>query len=128
MRDAAKEIQELVRKPNFYRWQAERIARTESTTAANYAATEANEVTDFVMEKVWISARDGRTRRTPPDKYDHQDLNGKKVDPNEPFITSRGEKLMYPGAPNGSAGNIINCRCAVAYKAKRDANGDLIEK
>lgn len=128
IRDAAREIMELVRKPSFYRWQALRIARTESTTAANYAATQANEVTDFVMEKIWISAKDSRVRRTPPDKYDHQDLNGKKVAPDEPFITSRGEKLMYPGDTNGSAGNIINCRCAVAYRAKRDSNGDLIEK
>jgi len=126
--EAAKEVQSIVGKSNFYRWQALRIARTESTTAANYAATQANDVTDFVMEKVWISASDSRTRRTPPDKYDHQDLNGKKVDPDEPFVTSRGEKLMYPGAPNGSAGNIINCRCAVAYKAKRDAEGNLIDK
>jgi len=126
--EAAKEIQELVRKPNFYRWQALRIARTESTTAANYAATKANDVTDFVMEKIWISALDSRTRRTPPDKYDHQDLNGKKVDPDEPFTTSRGEKLMYPGDPSGSAGNIINCRCSVAYRAKRDKDGNLIDK
>jgi len=125
--EAAKEIKELVNRQGFYRWQALRIARTESTTAANYAATKANAVTDYEMEKIWISAKDARVRRTPPSDYDHQDLNGKRVGVNEPFITSRGEKLMYPGDPKGTAGNIINCRCAVAYKAKRDRNGDLIE-
>jgi hypothetical protein len=23
--------------------------------------------------------------------------------------------LMYPGDPNGSGGNIINCRCAISH-------------
>jgi hypothetical protein len=32
----------------------------------------------------------------------------------EPFIVS-GEELMYPGDPSGSAGNVINCRCAIGY-------------
>ena len=126
--EASREIEKIVKKPNFYRWQAERIARTETTTAANFAAVEANEVTDFVMEKVWISGSDSRVRRTPPNEYDHQDLNGKTVDPKEAFTTSRGEMLMFPGDTNGSAGNIINCRCSVAFRPVRDANGDLIEK
>ena len=126
--EASREIEKIVKKPNFYRWQAERIARTETTTAANFAAVEANEVTDFVMEKVWISGSDNRVRRTPPNEYDHQDLNGKTVGPKEAFKTSRGEMLMFPGDTNGSAGNIINCRCSVAFRPVRDANGDLIEK
>jgi len=35
---------------------------------------------------------------------------GQTVDSSEPFIVS-GEKLMYPRAAGGSAGNVINCRC-----------------
>jgi hypothetical protein len=26
------------------------------------------------------------------------------------------EKLMYPGDPEGSAENVINCRCVIGYK------------
>jgi hypothetical protein len=26
-----------------------------------------------------------------------------------------GEMLMYPGDPAGSAGNVINCRCAISH-------------
>ena len=128
IREASAEVQALVRSNDFYRWQALRIARTESTTVANYAATQANQVTDYVMEKVWISARDGRTRRSPPDKYDHVYLDGKTVEPNDDFITETGQKLAYPGDPKGAAGDIINCRCAVAYRAKRDSEGNLIKK
>ena len=128
IRAITKRIKNIVKKPNFYKWQALRIARTESNTAANFSATQAYESNGFEMDKVWISANDSRVRRTPPDKYDHQDLNGKRVDPDKPFITSRGEKLMFPGDKKGSAGNVVNCRCSVAYRPRRDANGEPIRK
>jgi len=45
---------------------------------------------------------------------------------NESFNVS-GEQLEYPGdQQNGSAGNIINCRCTVAQRVKRDADGNII--
>ena len=119
MREIARDIEALVNRRDFYRWQAERIARTETTAAANYAATQSGEVSGFVMQKEWISALDSRTRD------DHRATNGKRVGENEAFIV-RGEKLMYPGDPSGSAGNVINCRCTVALVPKRDENGNLI--
>jgi len=57
------------------------------------------------MERVWVSALDGRTRD------DHADADGQTVAIGEPFIVG-GEELMYPGDPSGSAENTINCRCA----------------
>lgn len=126
MRQASKELQETVGKKNFYRWQAERIARTETTAAANYSAIEAGNTSGFLMEKVWISALDSRTRTTPPDKYDHRHMNGKTVKPNEDFTVS-GQKMSYPGDHKGSAGNVVNCRCTVALRPVRDADGNLIE-
>ena len=128
IQQASKELQEVVGKNNFYRWQAERIARTETTAAANYSAVQAGDSTTFVMEKVWISGLDERTRTTPPDKYDHRHMNGKTVKPNDNFVTSRGELLEYPGDPKGSAGNVVNCRCTVAFRAVRDSEGNLIDK
>ncbi len=124
MPEIVKEMQKIVNKPNFYKWEAMRIARTETTTAANYAATQASEVSGYVMDKMWISALDFRTRTIP---FDHRAMNGKRVKEKADFVVS-GEKLAFPGDPKGSAANIINCRCTVAIVPKRDSNGDLIEK
>ena len=127
IREVARDIQILVNRRNFYRWRAMRIARTETTTAANMAAAQACSSSIFEMQKLWISAQDNRTRRTPPDKFDHLHMNGVKVDCGKDFEVS-GEEMAYPGAPTGSAGNVINCRCTVAVVPKRDRNGNLIMK
>ena len=113
------EVRKIVSKPNFYRAQALRIARTETTAAANFAATEAGGVSGFAMQKEWISALDSRTRD------DHAGTNGQKRPESKPFNVG-GEKLMYPGDPAGSAGNVINCRCTVAMIPVRDRSGNLI--
>ncbi len=123
--EAAKEVQDIVGRRRFYRWQALRIARTETTAAANNGAVQAGDVSGYVMEKEWISALDNRTRTTPPDRYDHREMNGKRVGLNDKFNVS-GQELGYPGDPEGSAGNVINCRCSVAVVPARDSNGDLI--
>lgn len=120
-----REIRKIVNSPSFYRSHALRIARTETTAAANFGATRASTVSGFVMQKEWISALDARTRRTPPDKFDHREMNGVRVGEKEAFNVD-GEELMYPGDPNGSAGNVINCRCSVAIVPARDSNGNLI--
>lgn len=124
--DATREVKKIVNSRTFYRWQAERIARTETTAAANFGAVQAGEVSGFVMQKEWISAIDGRTRRKPIDQYDHLNMNGKRVGLKENFNVS-GESLEYPGDPRGSGGNVINCRCTVAVVPKRDENGNLIQ-
>lgn len=114
-------IFKTVNKPNFYKWQALRIARTETTFAMNSAKQIAGEVSGLVMEKVWISVLDNRTRD------DHAFMNGKTVLLNEMFDVE-GEKLSFPGDKlNGaSARQLINCRCTWNSRARRDANGDLI--
>jgi hypothetical protein len=127
----SKEITELVNRRNFYRWQALRIARTETTTAANNAAVIAGETTSVVMDKVWISAVDARTRRTPPDRFDHVHMNLVKVPLGDDFNVS-GELIAYPGAKTTksgartSGGNIINCRCTVGQTPRRDENGKIV--
>lgn len=130
LKETTDEVFAMMRSPRFYRWQAERIARTETTAAANYAATQAGEVSGFVMQKRWISALDARTRRTPPSDYDHREMNGQRVGLNEMFQFKRGDHIIdilgYPGDPIGDAGNVINCRCTVAVVPARDKNGRLI--
>ena len=116
---AQRAVRKIVSKPNFNRANALRIARTETTAAANFAATEAGGVSGFLMQKEWISALDSRTRD------DHAGVNKQSRPENKPFNVG-GEKLMYPGDPRGSAGNVINCRCTVAMIPARDGAGNLI--
>jgi hypothetical protein len=74
------------------------------------------------MDKVWISALDERTRQG---KFNHLEMNQKRVPLDKPFNVS-GEKLMFPGDPKGSAGNVVNCRCSVAQVVRRDADGNIM--
>ena len=106
----------------FYKWQALRIARTETTSASGLAAFETARQSNLVMTKEWISAKDNRTRR------DHIIENGQVVDLEEPFIMADGSKLLYPGDTKGRASQVINCRCTIGFKAKRDSEGMLIRK
>jgi len=134
MQETAKEVEEYVNKRNFYRWQSERIVRTESGTAMNGATYQAGEFSTLQSEKVWISTRDARTRgRRNRSRFDHYDADGQKVDYEEPFLISNlqygtKEAVEFPGDPQASAANKINCRCTFRIRAKRDENGDLVFK
>ena len=118
----ATDMTKLIKSRNFYRWQALRIARTETTAASNYAATVSSSVSGVLMDKVWISALDERTRQG---TFNHLEMNQKRVPLDKPFNVS-GQNLMFPGDPNGSAGNVINCRCSVAQVVRRDADGNIM--
>jgi uncharacterized protein with gpF-like domain len=111
---------------------AKRIARTEVMRASNYAAMIGADKHPFEVDKVWISARDKRTRRIPKDMYDHYDMNGQKVGWADDFTSTgkRGDLVVagFPGDPTTPAGFSINCRCTVGFEPKRDANGKLIRK
>ena len=87
-------------------WRAERIARTETIRAANKGSLEGYRQAG-VRKKEWVTAIDERTRDW------HAEADGQIVDIDKPFIVG-GEALMFPGDPNGSPGNTINCRCTVA--------------
>lgn len=117
----------LQRRFGWYKYQALRIARTETTTATNLATMVAAQNSEYVLEKTWISAQDNRTRRPPKSPFDHLDMNGVKVDAMKPFFVG-GQSLQYPGDPNGTAGNIINCRCKIVFTVKEDVNGLPIRK
>lgn len=103
--DLTKEIDKVVSSNSFYAWQAERIARTETTTAMNTATEVAAEETGIKYKKEWLSAGDGNERPS------HMRLNGEQIQKNETF--SNG--LRYPGDPLGPASEVINCRCTQLY-------------
>ena len=116
-------IQEIITKSQtFYKWQALRIARTETTSASNFAAIKTAQQSNLVLMKQWIAVMDQRTR---PDHYVE---NGELAELNEPFIMYSGALLQYPGDVSARANEVINCRCTMAFIPKRDAEGNLILK
>lgn len=123
-------LRRKLNEPSFTRYQALRIARTEVTTASNYAASQAAENSGILLEKIWISTIDIRTRRKPRDQFDHLHMNGQSVGQNEKFVlrSKNGivDNMDYPGDVKGSAGDIIQCRCTHAFRPKRDENGFAI--
>lgn len=96
--------------------QAERLIRTESTNAANYATLQS--ATDMFgqenLQKEWMTGIDGRERAA------HRGADGQIVDFKERFLVG-GEQLFHPGDPAGSAKNVVNCRCSTAPFPKEDA-------
>lgn len=88
-------------------YRTEMIARTETIRSSN-AGTQQLFTEWGVQKHEWLSTDDTRTR----DAHKGVNIDPKVVPIDEPFIVM-GEKLMYPGDPNGSPSNTINCRCAV---------------
>jgi len=97
------------------RSRAQTIARTEVISASNGSASlaAAQLPADVAAGQEWISTRDDRTRD------DHADADGQVVAMGAPFDVG-GEPLLYPGDPGGDGGNVINCRCTVAFLTPKD--------
>ena len=117
----------------LYRWQMQRIVRTETMSASNFASWEAMKSERLIVDKVWIATNDHRTRDGESKKeYDHLAMEG-IVLPREtkfkvPNQDGTFDELMYPVDPNGAPGNTINCRCTIAPRPRRDKDGKLIFK
>jgi HK97 family phage portal protein len=86
------------------------IARTETISAYNGSATAvaSSYGEDVVGGQEWISTVDGRTRP------EHAGADGQVVPVGVAFDVG-GESMAYPGDPQGSAANVVNCRCTVAF-------------
>lgn len=96
----------------YTRSRAEMIARTESNGIVNSGRFNGLEQAGL-EDKTWISTHDSITRTPPQAQFDHVLADGETVKINQPFLRT-GEPLMHPGDPEGSAGNIIQCRCTFA--------------
>jgi len=88
-------------------WRALRIARTETTISLNTGVHEAYNQTGIVKKQMWLSARDEKVRSS------HIAMDGITVPLDGKFETMSGDLLRYPGDPQGSAAEIINCRCTL---------------
>lgn len=125
-------VKQLLQNPEFNAMRARRIARTETVTAANGAAIIYANASGNEMEKIWIAVKDNRTR------HDHRQVDGSLLPIDQPFTlvnAKLGEiQMMQPGVrrqPNGldvPAGEVVNCRCTVAFRAKRDSRGNIVRR
>lgn len=114
----------------FTNSQAARIVRTEINRAANVGAKAQSSTFEYEQMKEWISAEDDRVRGyDPKDHASHVALDGQRINEGDVFRDPRnGDLLEFPGDSRASAASTINCRCSIAYVAKRDQNGRLIPK
>jgi len=115
-RDQAKLFEESLNDPAFNRARSLVIARTESTTAANFGINMGAESSDYEVQKFWINTRDARTRRS------HLAMTKDRIALNQPFNVG-GVSMMYPGEVGAPAAEVVNCRCVMATEAIKDADG-----
>lgn len=98
---------------------SKRIARTEVHSSAMEGLHSAMRATGVKSEKEWLSTIDERIRGLrKTDQFNHIIANGERVAFEEKFKRT-GEDLDYPGDPEGSAGNIIQCRCVQLFHVIR---------
>lgn len=93
---------------------------TSASRARTIAAQECN--TSLLAGNYDMAQRGGFSTKTwhvtNPEKArdTHRELNGKSVPITEPFVTSKGNKLMMPCDPNcGVAEETVNCHCFLTY-------------
>lgn len=116
-REQAKYIEETLADPEFNRKRALVIARTESTTAANYGIQLGAESSDYVVEKVWIATMDKRTRRS------HKVAGMSPAIPINAQFNVGGTLMLFPGDPTAPADEVVNCRCVLMEQAVTDELG-----
>jgi len=100
-------------------WRAERIARTEATTALNHGIFQAYRQSGLNPKKKWLTARTEDVRPW------HQVMDGQTVGLDEPFISGQGNALMYPGDPQAPPDEIINCRCTMVPVLEGGSDGRI---
>lgn len=92
--------------PDFNRTRSLVIARTETTTAANYGALLGGESSDYEVAKQWLAIEDNNTRP------DHKDADGQLVGVDETFTVGVSQ-MAYPGDISAPANEVVNCRCSL---------------
>lgn len=103
------------------------IARTESMNAINRGQRLAMVTSPYYWDKRWDAFSDDRTRNS------HRQMNTVDWLPLEtsyevPKKDGGIDIMDYPASPQGSAENVIQCRCSESFQVRRDANGRPIRK
>jgi hypothetical protein len=98
----------------FAMFRARRIVETEILSASNMGAMIGAESTGIPMFKVWMAGGENIRDYDNGSPFSHVAADGEQV-PNEDMFIRSGEPMDCPGDPNGSPGNVINCKCCVAH-------------
>lgn len=103
------------------------VARTEVISAAN--AGSYLQMIDLGLEaqKVWLATEDARTR------ISHRHADNQSVQLTDEFsldiyngdVKTGTEFVEFPGDPTGTPGNVINCRCSLAFDFDEDEEEDV---
>ena len=116
-----KQIENIVTKyrEKFVIHRAEVIARTESIRLFNIGQREyweqaqrSGKIYRDNIKRFWIPTYDGKLREA------HRSIpimNKEGVGFDEPFSSPLGN-IMFPGDPNATAGNTVNCRCSLRHE------------
>lgn len=111
----------LNRIPRLAATRAKIIAETEVHSAAQFGLYNAALRSTKLLQKVWNTVEDDRVRDFRQGAgYSHRMCEGQKKALDIPFqiphVSGTTEALRFPGDPEGSAGNIINCRCLMTFE------------
>lgn len=104
--EIAKNLVNAISDSSLSKGRAAIIARTETHMAAGYAMQAQASDLGYPVTKTWVAVEDDRTRET------HSAVDGTTIGNNEYFDVG-SDRLLYPGDPDGSLDEIINCRCTV---------------
>ncbi len=116
-----KQIERMVSRyrAKYLRYRARTISRTEALTSINQAnneayrqAVEGGFLTPDQIRREWVTRLDAAVRDS------HMPLHGEVRNFGEAFETILGP-LRFPGDPQGSAANVINCRCSLSITIRR---------
>lgn len=103
-----------------------RNARTAYTGAQNAGREDAMQqvrAKGVRVQKEWAANHDSSTREA------HAELDGKRVDIDEPFDSMLGP-IMYPGDPGADPANVYNCRCSLIehFPDYPDSSGEAVKR
>ena len=115
------EMVQQIEREDYLDGRVQRILRTEINRAINYGNTLAEPKFEYKTQKEWSSVHDNRTR------HPHLAADGQRAMIDGKFVVG-GELMDFPGDPNASAANTVNCRCVTLIMVQRDDKGRLIPK
>lgn len=105
----AKNLVNNISDSTISRGRAAIIARTETHMAAGYAMQAQAATIGYPVTKTWVAVEDDRTRPT------HSEVDGTTIG-NDEYFDVGNDRLLYPGDPDGSPEEVINCRCTLVYE------------
>lgn len=115
---AAREVSALI--PGLSDTRALLISRTETHSAMQFASQQAAYRSGLMLRKHWNTVQDEKIRDFNNGLFSHRAMHGSIVPIDGTFsVPRRGggfEAILFPGDPEGSAGNIIHCRCIQTYE------------